>query len=190
MENIISSLKNLSNMSDEAVSEITSHLEPLNISRKKVLTSSLAKDQNIYFIEKGIARLYNHMNGKEFTIWFSKEGELIYCTDNFYGKKMNFESEYVQVLEESLVYVMSIKDLKALYETNIEVANWFRAFHEEIFLEIKRRLISRLSQSAAERYEDLIVQKPYLFQRVNLGYIASYLGISHVTLCALRNRKI
>ena len=51
---------------------------------------------------------------------------------------------------------------------------------------MERRLIYRLYMSAEERYKDFVEKNPDLIQRVNLGYIASYLGMSHVTLCALR----
>ena len=43
-------------------------------------------------------------------------------------------------------------------------------------------------QTANKRYMDLLQTRPILFQRVNLGYIASFLGISQVTLCHLRNK--
>lgn len=51
---------------------------------------------------------------------------------------------------------------------------------------MERRLIYRLYMSSEERYSDLYSKNPELFQRVNLGYIASYLGISLVTLWKLR----
>ena len=44
-------------------------------------------------------------------------------------------------------------------------------------------------KEAEERYKDFCSKNQDLFQRVNLGYIASYLGISHVTLCALRKSE-
>lgn len=58
--------------------------------------------------------------------------------------------------------------------------------HQKAFVEMERRLIYRLYMSAEERYNDFLIKNPDMFQRVNLGYIASYLGMSHVTLCALR----
>ncbi|MNR16719.1 hypothetical protein D3C85_1333380 [compost metagenome] len=40
--------------------------------------------------------------------------------------------------------------------------------------------------SAKERYEQLLKRSPQLFQRVSLGHIASYLGISQETLSRIR----
>lgn len=94
----------------------------------------------------------------------------------------------VQLLENSVLYAIPIKELEALYSNNIEIANWSRILHQDAFIANEKRLISRLYQTAEDRYTDLLETRPELFQRVNLGYIASYLGISQVTLCHLRNK--
>ena len=78
--------------------------------------------------------------------------------------------------------------MKLFSQTNIEIANWSRILHQEAFIMNEKRLISRLYKSAEERYIELLQTRPDLFQRVNLGYIASFLGISQVTLCHLRNK--
>ena len=99
-----------------------------------------------------------------------------------------YESEGVQLLENTVLYAVPIKDLEKLYQTNIDIANWSRILHQEAFIMNEKRLISRLYKSAEERYIELLQTRPDLFQRVNLGYIASFLGISQVTLCHLRNK--
>lgn len=109
-------------------------------------------------------------------------------TNNFYGKIEGYEYEMVQMLENGLLYAVPLKDLTRLYETNLEIANWSRILHQQAFIKNEKRLISRFYQSAEERYRQLLDNEPELFQRVNLGYIASYLGISQVTLCNLRNK--
>ena len=144
------------------------------------------KNSNIYFIEKGIARSYCLIDGKEVTSWFSKEGELIYSTNSFYGRTEGYENEMVQILEDSLLYYIPIIELEKLCIDHADIANWLRILYQKAFVEIERRLIYRLYMSAEERYKDFSEKNPDLFQRVNLGYIASYLGMSHVTLCALR----
>ena len=71
---------------------------------------------------------------------------------------------------------------------NLEVANWSCCLHQEAHIGSVHRLISLLYHSAEERYVELLQKCPELFQRVNLGYIASCLGISQVTLSQLRRR--
>lgn len=175
-------------MSDSSINELFAHSVLLELPKKQILTSSFHHDKNFYFIEKGIARSFCVINGKEATSWFSTEGDIVFSTNNFYGKIQGYEYEIVQVLEDTILYAIPTKDLEKLYWTNIEIANWSRILHQEAFIENEKRLISRLYKSAEERYTELLLTRPNLFQRANLGYIASFLGISQVTLCQLRNK--
>lgn len=188
MQNIINSLKTQFNLSDGSIRELFAHSAVREIPKKQVLTSSFRHDPHFYFIEQGITRSYCVVEGKEVTSWFSAEGEIVFSTNNFYGKTPGYEYEIVQALEDTVAYAIPIKDLDVLYQTNIEIANWSRILHQQAFIETEKRLIARLYQSAEERYVDLLQSRPMLFRRVNLGHIASFLGISQVTLCQLRNK--
>lgn len=186
MDRIIDSIKNFVDMDRETLDIFTSHLRPITVPKKTILIKPLIKDDNVYMIERGIARSFNLINGKEMTSWFSQEGELAYSTNSFYGITEGYENERVQVLEDSLLYYIPIAELKALCFRHIEISNWLRLLHQKAFVEMERRLIYRLYMSAEERYKDLYQKDPAIFQRVNLSYIASYLGISPVTLWKLR----
>lgn len=186
MEKIISSIKSVIDMDDAVLEEFISRLRPVSIAKKTILIKPLVPDNNFYMIEKGIARSYNIIGGREVTSWFSQEGELIYSTNSFYGKTEGYETERIQVLEDSLFYFMPIAELEELCARHVEIANWLRLLHQKAFVEMERRLICRLYMSAEERYRDFCAKYPGIFQRVNLGYIASYLGISQVTLWSLR----
>lgn len=188
MKNIIKALKAKSGMSDNSINELFIHSSILKLPKKHILTSSFQKDKNFYFMEKGIARSYCVINGKEATSWFSMEGDIVFSTNNFYGYVKGYEYEMVQLLENSILYAIPVKELEKLFFSNIEIANWSRILHQDAFIANEKRLISRLYETAEERYIELLKTRPELFQRVNLGYIASYLGISQVTLSQLRNK--
>ncbi len=186
MNKIIESINAIFKVNKNVLDELISCLQPIEIPKKTILIEPSRRNDNIYFIEKGIARSYSLIDGKEVTSWFSKEGELTYSTNSFYGKTEGYENEMVQILEDSLLYHISIVELEKLCAEHTDIANWLRILHQKAFVEMERRLIYRLYMSAEERYKDFFEKNPDLFQRVNLGYIASYLGMSHVTLCALR----
>lgn len=188
MDNIRRALKAKSNMSEDSMRELFRNCLVLKLPKRHILTSSFRPDKYFYFIEEGISRSFCVINGKEVTCWFSMEGDITFSTNNFYGKMPGYEYEMIQLLEDSVLYAVPVKDLEDLYTTNIEIANWSRLLHQEAFLKNEKRLIASLYQSAEERYVDLLESSPMLFRRVNLGYIASYLGISQVTLCHLRNK--
>lgn len=186
MEEIIKSINTIFKVDEGALHALTSRLQPMDVPKKTILIRPDKKDNNIYFIEKGIARSYTVIDGKEITSWFSKEGQLTFSTNSFYGKTEGYENETVQMLEDSRLYYIPIVELESLCSTHTDIANWLRILHQRAFLEMERRLIYRLYMSAEERYRDFIERNTEMMQRVNLGYIASFLGMSHVTLCALR----
>lgn len=186
MERVINAINKIFKIDEITLHELISGLQPLALPKRTILIAPGKRDDNVYFIEKGIARSYILMDGREVTSWFSKEGDLTFSTNSFYGKTEGYENEMVQVLEDSILYFIPIAELEALCLKYAGIANWLRILHQKAFVEMERRLIYRLYMSAEERYNDFLIKNPDMFQRVNLGYIASYLGMSHVTLCALR----
>lgn len=86
MKNIIASITSLISIEKETLDILTGHLHPMQVKKKTVLIKPAVKDDNVYIIEKGIARAYLVINGKEVTSWFSKEGELLFSTNSFYGE--------------------------------------------------------------------------------------------------------
>lgn len=114
----------------------------------------------------------------------SKEGDAACGSWDLYRNKAGFE--YVETLEETTAYSVSIVQLNELYRSYIDLANWMRVLQQENFLRLQDIHIRRLNWSAKERYEHLIKECPELFQRVNLGYIASFLGITQQSLSRIR----
>ena len=136
-----------------------------------------------YFIESVIYGL-KVGKGKEITTRFCKEGDIAYSSLDFYKNRIGFE--YVQTLEKTITYSIPIQILNELCRKNIEIANWVRVFNEDLFLLLQDIRIERLTLSAKERYENLIKKFPDLCNRINLGYIASYLGVTLPTLSKIR----
>ena len=53
--------------------------------------------------------------------------------------------------------------------------------------EINDKLLSIQFKTAKERYLALVEKHPDIFQRVNLGHIASYIGITQQSLSRIRS---
>lgn len=187
--NITQGIRKYYPVSDASLLELAQHLRRRKLSKHHHLYRAGMVDECIYFIEEGCARTYLLVDGKEVTSWFSQEGELIFSSYALYHQTEGFE--YIQLLEDAIIYAMPIKELNAFYAHNIEMANWSRIIHQEVLLKTQRLRLDHLSLSAEQRYEQFIAHNPGLLQRVNLGYIASYLGMSPQHLSTLRaNRSI
>ena len=128
------------------------------------------------------------VNGEEITTSFSCEGGIVFSMDELYYNKVS--EEFVETLEDVVAYRISVERLLELFRTNIELANWGRIIHQNEYRRLHRSHKERLTLSAGDRYEAFKQQFPQVCQRAQLGYIASYLGITLSTLSRLRGAKI
>ena len=185
MENIINKIKSYYPVTDESIRLITSCFKKHLFPAKTILIRAGKFDRHVYFIERGITRSYILHEGKEITTWFSLEGDAVCGSWDLYRNKSGFE--YVETLEPTVVYSISIESLNNLYIRNIDIANWMRVLQQENFLWLQDMHINRLILPVKERYIELLQRFPSLFQRINLGYIASYLGTTLPTLSKIRS---
>lgn len=141
-------------------------------------------ERRIFFMKKGIARLYTSTPENEITFLFCKEGDTIVSMKSYVLKEKGYEN--VELLENAELYELKTEDLHKLLNTDIHIANWARKFAEQELIKTEERFISRQFRTAKERYEEILRDSPDLIQRVQLGHIASYLGITQVTLSRIR----
>jgi len=141
-------------------------------------------EKNIYFIKKGIARAYSHKPDTEITFWFGKEGDTIISMKSYIANLKGYEN--IELLEDCELYELKAENLQRLFETDIHIANFGRRFAEKELIKTEERLISRQVRTATERYKELLKKSPDIVQRVQLGHIASYLGITQVSLSRIR----
>lgn len=188
MTNIIEKMKAAYPVSDESIRLLKEQLTLCHFPKKYRLVEADKYCKAAYFIEKGMTRSFWLVNGEEITTSFSCEGGIVFSMDELYYGKLS--EEYVETLEEVTAYRISLTSLLHLFQTNIELANWGRVIHQDEYRRLHRSHKERLTLAAKERYETFQEQFPQVCQRAQLGYIASYLGITLPTLSRIRkNRK-
>lgn len=139
---------------------------------------------HVYFIRKGIVRAYATTESNDITFWFGSEGETIVSMKSYVDNMPGYES--IELLENCDLYMLETESLRKLFNEDIHIANWGRKFAERELVRTEELIISRQFKTALERYTDLMTQKPDLLKRVQLGHIASYLGITQVSLSRIR----
>lgn len=187
MTNVINEISSLYPLSADTIRLLKEKVVLCRFPKKYQLVEAEKFSKSAYFIEEGMTRSFWLVNGEEITTSFSCEGGIVFSMDELYYNKVS--EEFVETLEEVVAYKISLADLLGLFQTNIELANWGRIIHQNEYRRLHRSHKDRLTLSAKERYEAFKAQFPQLYQRVQLGYIASYLGITLPTLSRLRGRK-
>jgi CRP-like cAMP-binding protein len=142
---------------------------------------------HLYFIEKGIARSYYYKEGKDITAHFALENGGITAIDSFIQRK---KSRYtIEILEDAVVHSMPHQAIQTLLDQKPQYEKFVRLFLEQIYVDLAERVEDLLFYNAKERYDNLMLKNPNLDQRVNLGHIASYIGLTQETLSRIRRQK-
>jgi CRP/FNR family transcriptional regulator, anaerobic regulatory protein len=155
---------------------------------KKFLVHEAGKicDQ-FYFMIKGAARCFMYSEGKDVTTDIIIDGELFIAFASFISRQPSHES--IELLEDSTYVILSYSDLQYLYEKHPQMNKIGRLIAEHNY--VSKSLHAHLLRvaSSLERYEHLLRQKPEIIQRISLGIIASYLGMSLENLSRIRKQK-
>ncbi len=184
MDNILAKMKSACTLSDKAIETLRGYLLFCRFPKRHLLIREGIYCKYAYFIEKGMTRSFWLVDGQEITTSFAWEGSIVFSMDELYYGKVS--EEFVETLEEVEAYRIALTDLRHLFETDLEWCNWGRIIHQNEYRRLHQSHKERLTLPARERYEAFKQQFPEVCQRVNLGYIASYLGITLPTLSRLR----
>ena len=140
--------------------------------------------RTIYFINKGLARIYYFKAETDITESFAFENQIIARVDSLFSGKPSRKG--IQMLEPSEVVAIPSTPLFHLYDAFPDIERLFRKIFEAGYVDTVNRIESLQFHSAEERYRDLLEKSPDILKRVPLKLIASYLGITPVSLSRIR----
>ena len=144
-------------MIDENVLErLKPYLTEVSYPKGYVLFNSEKLERNIYFIKRGMARAFVEADGRDVTIWFGLEGDVIISARGYvYGEK---GYETMALLEDSELYRVNGMDLQDLYRNDIVVCNWARRLIEREFVRTEHLMIPILAEPAADSYMQVLLE--------------------------------
>lgn len=163
---------------------LATHFKLVNHKKGTILIHADKVEPYFYILASGIARAYSEGKNQQITFWFGQEGDVLLSYNSYINNKPGYEN--IELLEDSTLYQINLKSLFNLYSEHLELANWGRKIAEQELISTEKRLIDRSFKDATERYQDFINQAPELVKRVALKHIASYLGVTQVTLSRIR----
>lgn len=142
---------------------------------------------NFYFIISGLVRyFYLTEAGKECNKAFAMENDMVGSLSALVLKTPCRYS--VQALERSEVLILPVKVLEDCFDRHPAWERIGRLHAERVAVKKEIREGEFLLDSAEVRYKRLLAEHPALIDRVRQYHIASYLGITDVTLSRIRNK--
>jgi CRP-like cAMP-binding protein len=157
------------------------------IPARTVLLLEGKTSKKAYYIEQGCIRLCFNSDGKDITFQFFFEGEGVSSIESFLTDQPSLFT--IECIEPCIIHSISKKDFFSILATSPPIKQQIEA---EIFKRLvfyQKLFLSRIKDNPEKRYAELLEKNPMILQRVPQHYIASFLGITPVSLSRIRNRR-
>ena len=161
--------------------------EVISVPAKTILLEAGKVSRRIYVVRSGCIRQWYSAKGKDITCQFFFEQSPIASIESLVN---HTPSDYT--LESVLpteMYVFRGEDVMLWIEQHPEQMKELLHFFVGRMLSYSKLFLSRIKETPQERYEALIKHHPEIVARIPQHYIASYLGISAVSLSRIRARR-
>lgn len=184
MKTFLEALKQISPLSAAAIEAFSAGVKEEALPKGHLLIKAGTICNYVYFIEEGLSRTFYYKDGKDVTDWISAEGSFAASVVSFITRQPDIRN--VELLEASRICAISYNNLEHLYVQYHEIERLGRLLVSYGLVQLQQRFDDLHFASAQERYMKLMNTQPSLINRVPLGMIASYLGITQETLSRIR----
>lgn len=140
--------------------------------------------RHIYFVNKGFIRIFYYKNGKEITEWFADEKQFFFSIRSYFEAKPS--NLIIEAIEDCEIIYLSKEGQDHLRKINLDIANLIIQFYAISLKLSQKRMDSIQFETAAQRYQNLLLVQPKILQKVPLQHVASFLGITQETLSRIR----
>jgi len=157
--------------------------EEIVIPPKRVLLHEGEMSQHIFFVKQGALRLWANHDGADITFRFCFENEVV---SSFLGSEPSIFT--IESIENSTIMAVKIKDFMMSLEEISEYKSTLITILLKRLNDYGKLFLSRITKNPEERYLEMMNNHPEILLRVPQHYIATYLGITPVSLSRIRNR--
>jgi CRP-like cAMP-binding protein len=142
----------------------------------------------LFYINKGVVRGYfMDENNQKKSVWFCGEGDFVTSLNPFiFGLPSKIG---IDALEKCELYSIEKDFLDNMRYKYKEVNDLYQKNLEKHILRFENLVLSLQSEDALQRYNSFNMEYPQFANRVPLGAIASFLGITPSTLSKLRAKR-
>jgi len=183
-------LKAQSQLASDKWDEYSSYYHRLEVPTKTVLLKEGEVSRKAYIIENGCLRVWFNNSGKDLTCRFAFENEIVSGAESFLKGIPSLFT--VESIEPCALYWIHKRDLDKILEEIQEIPAFRKEYMSAVYdrqSHYMKLFLSFIRDTPAQRYQNLLKESPHIIQRVPQHYIASYLGITPVSLSRIRSKR-
>jgi CRP-like cAMP-binding protein len=145
------------------------------------------KSTQLALITNGLFRsFYINNKGNEITKYFYPEGATLFSYAAYLSQEESVY--YVQALEDSELMIAQIADFERIIENDYRLLLFFKKILDGILVMKEHHANSFILLDSVERYKQFLEEYPGLEKRVKQYHLATYLGITPVSLSRIRKK--
>lgn len=177
-----------STMTLDELSLLESILIPMKFPKGELILKEGEVCHNIYYVDRGLVRLFYFKNDKELTEHLQVENNIVMSIESLFKERPT--KLQIEALETSIIYAIPRQKLEeiALHNGNIQIL--YRKILEESLIQSQIHADMLRFESAQDRYQKLFMMQPQIVLRAPMKYIASYLQMTPETLSRVRNSTL
>lgn len=168
--------------------KISAFFKPVTMKKGDFYLKTGRHSERLGFVQTGIIREFVFIDNKEVTKWISTKGYFVVDLSSFIFQlpaRWN-----IQALTDCELYIIDKKDYQKIGQVVPSWTELEKLFIAKCFTVLEDRIISHLSMTAEERYNQLFNFNKELFNQVPLQYLASMLGMTPETFSRIRKKAV
>jgi CRP-like cAMP-binding protein len=188
MSNLISEyLNEFSFLSIKDIKFIFSAFHVKKVEKGDVLITSGQYFPYILKVRKGLLRTYAiTLNGDDKTLFFSDKGDDAGSLESIFMEQPS--GHFIEALENSVLIVVDAKKFQSLAKKKTMLLKMMNKNLIKGMTTVIERLKFHTLLSPEQRYCQLLENQPTLIQRVPQKHIASYIGVTTVSMSRIKAR--
>lgn len=177
----------LSRPESEAENLLASKLYEKKYRKGELILETGTVCSRIYFIDSGLVKTFFYTDTREFIMRFFPEGHMFTVLDSFTLQQPSAYS--VLALEDTAITCLNYNDLEMLCRQYHSMETFYRKLLSLAAVNMMDRISGTLEEKAQIAYHKFLKEYGPLLQRISLADLASYLGITQVSLSRIRAVK-
>jgi CRP-like cAMP-binding protein len=143
--------------------------------------------RQLYFVNEGLVKILFNTEEKEFIMRFFPEDAMFTLLDSYLTQ---LPARYsIVALEPTELTTLGYAAMETLCKQHHAVETFFRKLISVASIRMMDRISEMLEENAGSRYRQFVNENNALLRRISMRDLASYLGITQVSLSRIRAKK-
>ncbi|RFZ81853.1 Crp/Fnr family transcriptional regulator [Mucilaginibacter terrenus] len=187
MDRLRKHIEEIVKLTDDEFERVKSFFTSRRVKKHQYLIQGGDAASYEYLILTGVFRMfYLDEDGKEYIVQFAGENWWMTDYQAYFGDKT--ATLHMLCMADAEVLCTTLNGRETMAAEFHKMEHFFRVKLTNGYVALQRRVLSLLSGTPQQRYEEFGKLYPQLMQKIPKKYIAEYLGVSRETLSRLYSR--